>query len=45
MQAGDVKITYADVSELKRDVGYTPNTSLEYGVSKFVNWYKAYYNI
>ncbi|MDC1508206.1 NAD-dependent epimerase [Saprospiraceae bacterium] len=45
MQAGDVKITYADVSELKRDVGYTPNTSLEYGVSKFVNWYKTYYKI
>lgn len=45
MQAGDVKVTFADVSDLKRDVDYKPSTSLEYGVSKFVSWYKTYYKI
>lgn len=42
MQDGDVLATYADVEELKRDVGYEPATPLEYGLGKWVEWYKAY---
>lgn len=45
MQAGDVPETYADVSDLMKDVGYRPETSVDYGVGKFVEWYKQYYNI
>ena len=43
MQAGDVPITYANIDELTTDIGFRPQTSIEEGISKFVNWYKAYY--
>ncbi|MEY8410076.1 GDP-mannose 4,6-dehydratase [Lachnospiraceae bacterium 62-26] len=41
MQPGDVYQTYADVEELERDTGFSPKTSLEEGIRKFVEWYKA----
>ena len=44
MQAGDVLKTYADVIDLEKDTGFKPNTSLEEGLSKFVDWYKKHYN-
>ncbi len=44
MQDGDVVSTYADVSELINDFGYKPNTKLEEGIKKFVEWYKKFYN-
>ena len=44
LQAGDVPDTFADVSDLIRDVDYKPDTSVEDGVSKFVDWYLDYYN-
>lgn len=43
LQPGDVPDTYADVDDLVRDVDYRPNTSIEVGVAKFVDWYRAYY--
>lgn len=43
LQAGDVPATFADVSDLKRDTGYQPQTPVEEGVAKFVEWYKAFY--
>jgi len=43
MQPGDVPDTWADVSALRRDVGYAPNTSIEDGVARFVAWYRGYY--
>ncbi len=43
MQPGDVADTWADVSALRRDVGYTPGTSIEQGVENFVQWYRAYH--
>jgi len=43
MQPGDVPDTWADVSALRRDVGYAPNTTIEEGVARFVAWYKAYF--
>jgi UDP-glucuronate 4-epimerase len=42
MQPGDVPDTWADVSALRRDVGYAPNTPIEKGVEKFVAWYREY---
>lgn len=45
MQPGDVPDTWADVSALRRDVGYAPNTSIEEGVAKFVAWYRDYHHI
>jgi len=43
LQAGDVPDTYADVSDLVRDVNYKPETSVEDGISNFVEWYLDYY--
>ncbi len=43
MQPGDVPATYADVDDLVRDVGFKPQTSIEDGVRRFVEWYRAYY--
>ena len=43
MQQGDVPATYADVDDLMRDVGYAPKTSIETGIARFVDWYRAYY--
>ena len=45
MQPGDVPVTYADVSELERDFGFKPCTSLHDGLRKFAEWYKDYYRI
>ncbi|MBF9233251.1 NAD-dependent epimerase [Microvirga alba] len=40
---GDVLETRADVSDLRRDVGFAPSISLEEGVRRFVAWYKTYH--
>lgn len=45
LQLGDVPQTYADVSDLINNLGYKPETSLEYGVGEFVKWYKDFYNV
>jgi UDP-glucuronate 4-epimerase len=45
IQPGDVPATYADVDDLVRDVGFKPSTSVEEGISKFVEWYREYYEI
>ncbi len=43
MQAGDVPITYADVSALERDFGFKPSTTLRQGLRNFARWYKEFY--
>ena len=43
MQAGDVKATYADTSKLNEWIGFKPNTPLDKGVVKFVDWFLDYY--
>ncbi len=43
MQPGDVEITYADVSELERDFGFKPSTSLHEGIRRFAQWYYEFY--
>jgi nucleoside-diphosphate-sugar epimerase len=43
MQPGDVEVTYADVSELEKDFGFKPSTSLRDGLKAFAKWYKDSY--
>ncbi|AXT39013.1 SDR family NAD(P)-dependent oxidoreductase [Alteromonas sp. BL110] len=43
MQNGDVTRTYADISKLESFIEWTPTTSVDEGVSKFVDWYTSYY--
>lgn len=45
LQPGDVPATYADVDDLVRDLDYKPDTSLEYGIGQFVEWYRDYYTV
>ncbi len=45
LQPGDVPDTYADVAALIDDTGYKPNTPIEDGVARFVEWYRAYYKV
>lgn len=42
-QPGDVDTTWADISELRNDTGYVPQTPLAAGIPMFVRWYKDYY--
>ncbi len=43
MQPGDVKMTYADITDLQKDIGFSPSTPLEAGLDSFVDWYKQFY--
>lgn len=43
MQPGDVAATYADVDDLMADVGFKPATPIETGITRFVEWFKDYY--
>ena len=45
MQPGDVERTYADTMRLEAAVGYKPQTEIEQGIQKFVDWYKKYREI
>lgn len=45
LQPGDVPDTYASVDNLVKDVGYKPATPVEEGVRRFVEWYRAYYQV
>ena len=45
LQPGDVVATYADVDDLMRDVGFKPQTPIETGIQRFVDWFREYYNI
>ena len=45
LQEGDVEETFAEMSDLQKEIGFRPSTSIEQGIDNFVSWYKSYYNI
>ncbi len=45
MQPGDVAATYANVDDLIADTGFKPSTTVEEGISNFVDWYRDYYKV
>ncbi len=45
IQPGDVPATYADVDDLVADVGFKPETSVQEGIARFVEWYRQYYSV
>jgi UDP-glucuronate 4-epimerase len=45
MQAGDVRDTCADVSDLRSSVGFQPETPIEVGVARYVDWFRDYYGV
>lgn len=44
-QTGDVEITYSNIDKLKDEIRFTPNTSLDQGISHLVNWYRSFYKL
>ena len=44
LQLGDVPDTYADVQALVDEVAYKPDTTIEEGIGRFVEWYLGYFN-
>ncbi len=45
LQPGDVKDTFADISAIQSDHGFEPTTSIDEGIPRFVEWFKAYHHI
>src|SRR5690625_187388 len=45
MKPGDVPKTYASTDALYEAVGFKPNTPLQEGLQKFVDWYVEYYDV
>jgi UDP-glucuronate 4-epimerase len=45
LQPGDVPATYADVDDLARDAGFSPTTTIEEGIPRFVKWYREFYRM
>jgi UDP-glucuronate 4-epimerase len=45
MQDGDVKETFADISAISGDLNFSPATSIEVGIPRFVEWYRQYHNV
>ncbi len=45
MQPGDVPETFADISAIERELGFRPTITIDEGVPRFVDWFRAYYGI
>jgi UDP-glucuronate 4-epimerase len=45
MQPGDVRDTFADISAIQGDLGFAPTTTIEEGIPRFVEWYRAYHRL
>lgn len=44
LQPGDVPETYANVDDLFNNIDFKPETTIQDGVNKFVDWYLKYYS-
>jgi UDP-glucuronate 4-epimerase len=42
MQPGDVPATYADLTNIQRDLGFRPTTPIDVGIPLWVDWYQGY---
>ncbi len=45
IQAGDVPATYADVTDLVEDLDYKPDTPIQEGINRFVDWYLDFFKV
>jgi UDP-glucuronate 4-epimerase len=45
MPPGDVKETYADISETVAELGYAPRVTIDEGVPRFVAWFRDYHGV
>jgi UDP-glucuronate 4-epimerase len=45
MQPGDVPATFADTADLSKAIGFAPQTPIQQGIDKFVEWYRSFYGV
>ena len=45
LQPGDVPESFADIEASRRDLGFEPQTTIEVGLARFVEWYKHYHKV
>ena len=45
MQPGDVPASYAEITDSQRDLGFHPNVTIDVGLPRFIEWYRAYHRI
>jgi UDP-glucuronate 4-epimerase len=45
MQPGDVPESFADIEASRRDLGFDPQTTIEVGLARFVEWYRHYHRV
>jgi UDP-glucuronate 4-epimerase len=45
MQPGDVLATSADTTALYNAIGFKPQTGVDEGVRRFVDWYRNFYSV
>ena len=45
LQPGDVPESFADIEASRRDLGFDPQTTIELGLARFVEWYKQYHKL
>ena len=45
LQPGDVPESFADIEASRRDLGFDPQTTIEVGLARFVEWYKQYHRV
>ena len=45
LQPGDVPATEADIRHAKEKLGFEPKTKIREGISRFVDWYREYYQL
>ncbi len=45
MQDGDVKETYADLTQISQNLAFKPTTPITIGIPKFVDWFRAYHKV
>ena len=43
MQPGDVPATFADVDDLEAAISFKPGTTIETGIARFADWFRAYH--
>jgi len=45
LQPGDVPESFADIEASRRDLGFDPQTTIEVGLARFVEWYRQYHRV
>jgi len=45
LQPGDVPQSFADIEASRRDLGFDPQTTIEVGLARFVEWYRQYHKV